>query len=253
MIPKRIHYCWFGQNSMTDLELNCIRSWKEVLPDYEINLWNEHNFDYSGYPFAAKAYALGKFAFVSDVCRLYALYEEGGIYLDTDMMVIKTLDDLLSFDFFIGEQKKQSLNAAIIGAAPKHPVIKGLLEGYKTVEFDYFDPLDIPKYLNASLDREHIKVFPKEYFYPLPYAKRGNHFKYFIKPETYTVHLWNHTWKQERDYLHDKNFTMALKKYFQRLIASPKSVGKDSFPLDFMKYFLADKFGSIYRMYKKQP
>ena len=220
------------------------------MPQYTIKCWDEDLFDVNRFEFAKEAYKLGKYAFVSDVCRLHALNEEGGIYLDTDMMVIKTLDNLVSFDIFIGEQKEQSLNAAIIGAVPKHPVIKGLLEGYKTVKFDYFDPLDIPKYLNTSLDRELIKVFPKEYFYPLPYAERGNHFKDYIKPETYTVHLWNHTCKQERDYLHDKKFTMALKRYFQRIFTSPKTVWKDSFPVDFLKYFFAAKLGSVYRMYK---
>lgn len=85
---------------MSDLELDCIQSWKKGLPDYEIKLWNESNFDFLEYSFSAKAYKLGKYAFVADVCRLHALYQEGGVYLDTDMLVLRTFDDLLENEIF---------------------------------------------------------------------------------------------------------------------------------------------------------
>jgi mannosyltransferase OCH1-like enzyme len=250
LIPKLIHYCWFGPNQLTDLEKDCISSWKQWLPDYTLKCWNEDNFDVNSFGFTKEAYRLKKYAFVSDVCRLYALSNEGGIYLDTDMFLIRTFDSLLHYDFFIGDQKEGSINAAIMGSEPNHPLILELLKGYKKLTFDYHAPMDIPTYLNARLNREGIKVFSREYFYPLPYAKRGSDIKDYIRPETIAVHLWNHSWKNERDYLHDKNFSMALKQYFHRCLASPQSIWKDVFWLDFMKYFLADKFGFVYKLYR---
>lgn len=251
MIPKVIHYCWFGPNQMAGLEKDCIQSWKKWLPDYTLKCWNEDNFDINSFEFTKEAYRLKKYAFVSDVCRLQALYSEGGIYLDTDMLLVQKVDSLLTYDFFIGEQKERSLNAAIIGAEAKHPLILELLDGYRQLTFDYNAPMDMPTYLNGRLKKEGIKVFSPEYFYPLPYTKRGRAIEYYIRPETITVHLWNHSWKQERDYLHDKNFSMALKQYLQRCLTSPQSILKDAFLLDFLKYFLADKFGFVYRWYKK--
>lgn len=235
---------------MTDLEKYCILSWKRWLPDYTLKCWNEDNFDVTSFEFTKKAYRLRKYAFVSDVCRLQVLYNEGGIYLDTDMLLVQKIDSLLSYDFFIGEQKEGSLNAAIIGAEARHPIILKLLNGYRPIAFDYYSPMDIPTYLNERLKRDGIKVFTPEYFYPLPYAKRGSSIKEYVRPETLLVHLWNHSWKQERDYLHDKNFSRALKQYFYRCRASPSSIWRDTFLLDFMKYFLADKFEAVYRMYK---
>ena len=92
MIPKIIHYCWFGRNPLPALTLKCIESWNTHLPDYEIIEWNEDNFDVNQFSFAKDAYDSKKYAFVSDVCRLYVLSKYGGIYLDTDMEILKPLD-----------------------------------------------------------------------------------------------------------------------------------------------------------------
>ena len=92
MIPKKIHYCWFGRGKMPELALKCIESWKKYLPDYELKEWNEDNFNMDLYPYVREAYGKRKFAFVTDVVRLFALYTEGGIYMDTDVEVIKNLD-----------------------------------------------------------------------------------------------------------------------------------------------------------------
>ena len=92
MIPKIIHYCWFGRGEKPELAKRCIASWKKHCPDYEIKEWNEDNFDINSYPYAKEAYDKRRLAFVSDVVRLYALYQEGGIYMDTDVEVLKPLD-----------------------------------------------------------------------------------------------------------------------------------------------------------------
>ena len=102
MIPKIIHYCWFGRGEMPELALKCIESWHKYMPDYEYKLWNEDNFDINCNAYVREAYEARKFAFVTDYVRLYALYTEGGIYMDTDVEVLKPYDDLLGLTAFTG-------------------------------------------------------------------------------------------------------------------------------------------------------
>ena len=102
MIPKKIHYCWFGRGQMPPMALKCIESWHRYMPDYEYKLWNEDNFDINSVPYVKEAYEARKFAFVTDYVRLYALFSEGGIYMDTDVEVLKPYDDLLELSGFTG-------------------------------------------------------------------------------------------------------------------------------------------------------
>ena len=102
MIPKKIHLCWFGNGKMDETVQNCIKSWKEKLPDYEIKIWNEENFDINISKYTKDAYKAEKWAFVSDYVRLWVLYNEGGIYLDSDVEIIKSLDELLYNKVFWG-------------------------------------------------------------------------------------------------------------------------------------------------------
>ena len=105
-IPKVIHYCWFGKGEMPKLAKKCIRSWKKYCPDYEIICWNEDNFDLSQNRYMREAYEAGKWAFVSDFARLKIIYENGGIYLDTDVEIIKPIDDLTVNRGFMGFDEK---------------------------------------------------------------------------------------------------------------------------------------------------
>ena len=102
MIPKTIHYCWFGKSEMPELAKKCIASWHKYMPEYEYKLWNEDNFDVYSVPYTKEAYDVKKYAFVSDYVRLYALNKEGGIYLDVDFEVFKSFEDLLHWDAFAG-------------------------------------------------------------------------------------------------------------------------------------------------------
>ena len=102
MIPKKIHYCWFGRGEMPQLAKDCIASWHKHMPDWEYKLWDEDNFDVNCIPYTAEAYAAKKYAFVTDYVRLYALLSEGGVYMDTDVEIIKPLDDLLHLKAFTG-------------------------------------------------------------------------------------------------------------------------------------------------------
>ena len=109
--PKVIHYCWFGRNPLPESAIKCIDSWKKFCPGYQIKEWNEDNFDLSLYPYAQEAYQARKFAFVTDVVRLYALYTEGGVYMDTDVEVLKPLDAFLVHPAFSGfENETQVIN-----------------------------------------------------------------------------------------------------------------------------------------------
>ena len=105
MIPKIIHYCWFGRNPLPESAIKCINSWKKFFPDYEIKEWNEDNFDVNIIPYTAEAYEAKKYAFVSDYARFWILYHFGGIYFDTDVEVIKPFDDILERGPFMGREQ----------------------------------------------------------------------------------------------------------------------------------------------------
>lgn len=102
MIPKTIHYCWFGRNPLPDSAIKCINSWRNFFPDYEIKEWNEDNFDVNSIPYTAEAYQARKYAFVSDYARFWILYHYGGIYFDTDVEVIKPMDDIIEKGPYMG-------------------------------------------------------------------------------------------------------------------------------------------------------
>lgn len=135
MIPKVIHYCWFGRGQMPKLALKCIESWKKYCPDYEIKEWNEDNFDLDMYPYVREAYDTRKFAFVTDVVRLYALYHEGGIYMDTDVEVIKPLDSLLAYDAVSGFESETQIQTGLMASRDGHPLFKELLDEYNGIHF----------------------------------------------------------------------------------------------------------------------
>ena len=137
MIPKIIHYCWFGHNPMTELALKCIESWHQHLPDYEYKLWNEDNFDVRCNAYVKEAYESGKYAFVTDYVRLFALYTEGGIYMDTDVEVLKTYDDLLSLSGFTGYEGSKYLPpvTGTIASEAGNEWVKEQLDAYEGIHF----------------------------------------------------------------------------------------------------------------------
>lgn len=135
MIPKIIHYCWFGRNPLPELAQKCIASWRKFLPDYEIKEWNEDNFDITQNQYVREAYENRKFAFVTDYVRLYAIYNEGGIYMDTDVEVIGTFDQFLHHHAFSGFETNGNVPTGMM-AAEKGSIWAGeLLNGYKNRKF----------------------------------------------------------------------------------------------------------------------
>lgn len=140
-IPKKIHYVWMGGKEKPKAIKKCMRTWKKYLSDYEIIEWNEDNFDINSHPFVKKAYENKKWAFVSDYVRAYAIYNYGGIYLDTDILVIDRLDSLLENKAFVGYENDDHPFTAVFGAEKGHPLIKDMLEYYNdlNIEFNFKD------------------------------------------------------------------------------------------------------------------
>ena len=127
MIPRVIHYCWFGEAKKSKLVEHCLQSWRRVLPDYDIKEWNEYNFDISINRYCREAYECGKWAFVSDFVRLYVLYQYGGIYLDTDVEVLKPLDQFLGHAAFSGFEDREHIPTGIMGAQAGNKWIENCL------------------------------------------------------------------------------------------------------------------------------
>ena len=130
MIPKIIHYCWFGHGAKPELALNCISSWKRYLPDYELKEWNEDNFDISSNRYVKEAYDNRKYAFVTDYVRLFALYNEGGIYMDTDVEVLGRFDQFLHHKAFSGFETDGCVPTGMMGAEKGSQWVRELLEQY---------------------------------------------------------------------------------------------------------------------------
>lgn len=214
MIPKIIHYCWFGNGEMPELVLNCIASWKRYLPDYQIMVWNEDNFDVNLYRFAAEAYKERKFAFVADVCRLHALKEMGGIYLDTDVEFLKPIaEDMLRDKAFTGFEDNLLLSSAIMGSERNDKWINDLLAHYDNRSF-YLANGDLDTNPNTEIitlfmkDKmgvqidntlqkivDYCTIYPSTYFCP----KSWKTLKISITPATYCIHHFAGSWLLEED------------------------------------------------------
>lgn len=136
MIPKKIHYCWIGGNPLPESAKKCIRSWKKYCPDYEIIEWNESNYDFTKNIYMKEAFEARKWGFVPDYARLDIIYEHGGIYLDTDVEIIRTFDDLLKYEGFAGFETDQYVALGLgFGAKKGNPVIKAIMNSYEQLHF----------------------------------------------------------------------------------------------------------------------
>ncbi len=213
MIPKVIHYCWFGGNPLPASAKKCIASWRKYLPDYEIKEWNESNFDVNIIPYTAEAYKAKKYAFVSDYARLWILYKYGGLYFDTDVEVLKPFDEFEKYDFFLGLEMNRQVGTSVIGATPSHPLIMEFLEFYNKRTFINQDgSLDrtpntviISKILKKKgFDLDNIvytdgkvAIFPQDYFSPINMQTE----KMELTDRTYSIHHFTGSWQTPQEKL----------------------------------------------------
>lgn len=207
MIPKKIHYCWFGGKPKSKLVCKCIESWNKFCPEYEIKEWNENNFNIELCDYSKEAYSQKKWAFVSDVARIYALYNEGGIYLDTDVEILRNLDTLLYNKSFLGFEGTKWIATNIIGSEKNNDLFLKFLEEYYVRHFIKEDgSLDlttnveeltsylVAKYnliLDGSLQHfDDFTIYPTDYFSPYDYIQG----KLNKTKNTYTIHWFSQSW-----------------------------------------------------------
>ncbi len=217
MIPKIIHYCWFGGKPLPKLAEKCIRSWKKFLPDYEIKRWDESNFDVRRNAYVSEAYDARKFAFVSDFARYWILFNEGGVYLDTDVELVRPIDDIIASGAFMGCERKHSplyapaalgVNTGLGFAAPKGmPFIAEMLGSYEYRRFVLLDgSLDLTTVVQVTSDmlcRYGLKnvpdiqsvagfnIYPQDYFNPM----QGTERKVVLTENTRSIHHADASWQ----------------------------------------------------------
>lgn len=209
MIPKVIHYCWFGPAQLDPLSVKCIGSWKRFLPDHEIKRWSEENFDVNMIPYIQEAYQAKKYAFVSDYARFWILYNYGGIYFDTDVEVIAPLDDILARGAFMGcegDGKNSVATGLGIAAPAKLPIMGDIVDMYSKLHFldenGNQNMTTVVTYIsNFLLKRglpdkdgiqfiEGIYVYPKDYFSPKSYVT----LKTTLTENTRSIHHYASSW-----------------------------------------------------------
>jgi mannosyltransferase OCH1-like enzyme len=217
MIPKIIHFCWLSNDPYPSKIKNCIKSWQKHLPEYEIIHWNFSNFDINQSQYVKEAFYSGKYPFAADYIRLYALYTYGGIYLDSDVEVLKSYNDLLHLPYFIGrEDTPYGIEAATIGASKGLAWIKLCLSHYDDKKFiqpdGYFDLTPLPSIMKDTIeqkftiidiknidefifDNDIVSILPVEYFSPKHWNDKNIN---NTTSNTYSIHHFTESWKKEK-------------------------------------------------------
>lgn len=209
-VPKVVHYCWFGGKPLPKSAQKCIASWRKYLPDCEIREWNESNFDVNAIPYTREAYERGKYAFVSDYARFYVLYRHGGLYFDTDVEVIRPMDDIVARGAFMGiEQSVEStgVNPGLgLAAEEGMEIYKTILDYYATLHFVDEQGVQFPgtvvKHTTDVLNRygfvaenrvqevAGVTIYPNDWFNPLDDATG----RLTVTDNTRSIHHYSKTW-----------------------------------------------------------
>ncbi len=245
-IPKIIHYCWFGGNPLPELAQKCISSWRKFFPDYEIKEWNEQNYDVNKILYTKQAYEAKKYAFVSDYARFDILYQYGGLYFDTDVEVIKPMDEILKRGAFAGVERAGSLNAGLGLASPAaSPIYKEILDSYEESSFlteDGSQNLTTVVTRVSDIFKNHglkdidkiqtvagVTVYPADYFCPKDYITG----KLNITQNTHTIHWYDGSWCSAAQRKYDSFRTNAYKTF-------PKAIAKYFIFFAFIKWQFSD-------------
>lgn len=209
MIPKIIHYCWLGDDPYPKKIQFCIDSWKRLLPDYELMLWDKHRFDIESVRWVKEAYQQKKYAFAADYIRCYALYNYGGIYLDSDVEVVRSYNELLELPYFLGRERVSGhIEAATMGFEKSHPLFRYLMDYYERHAFiengklntrpmpriirdittAYYREVDIEQPKDFVHQEDVLNILPSDYFSP----KENEHI--YQTENTYSIHHYTGTW-----------------------------------------------------------
>lgn len=218
MIPKVIYYVWVGGAKKPEVFYKCLKSWKQYLPNYNIIEINESNFDLDYHlannKFFKICYDRKMWAFVSDYMRVVHLYENGGIYLDTDMEIVQDFSKLITdeTEFFAGFEDDYMINGAILGSSKGSSILKNIIDFYDSEIWNsplFTIPSIITHILNNYLPINHklkyfyfdknTSIYPSHYFYPYHYSQRFTND--CITTDTYGIHWWGHSWNKDDDYL----------------------------------------------------
>ena len=231
MIPKKIHYCWFGCGALPELANRCIESWHEQMPDFEYKMWTEDNFDINSVTYVKEAYEAKKYAFVSDYVRLWALYNEGGIYFDVDFFVYKPLDDLLQYSAFAGFEgsKYSPVMMGVIASEAQGEWISEQLLAYDNRHFILDDgtcdlttnvkfitqKMQMHGFVANGTEQEYkdLHVFPVDYFCP-----RQTTGEYLRTKNTYCEHLGLNSWSENTNGFKSRFLKLVGQKNASRLI-----------------------------------
>ena len=265
MIPKIIHYCWFGRGKMSSEIEMCIDSWRKYCPDYVIKCWNEDNSPMD-HPWIKEAYRHQKWAFVADYMRFYALYHEGGVYMDTDMLLVRPIDEFLNDKCFLGREDAQLANMAIMGAEKGNDFVKECIDLYERSKFNLVKPQVITDFITPLLKQygfveedttqlltNGLKVYKTDYFYPIPAGQSFllEEVLQYAKSDTYGIHLWNISWSDEISILQHREIKKGLSLVWQRFKRTP------NLPLAYWlnvvrACFSSTWLGEMYRKHKKR-
>lgn len=204
MTPKIIHYCWFGGKPLPWDVKKCIKSWKKYCPDFEIWQWDESNFDVSCHPYVKIAYESKYWAFVSDYARMKIIFDNGGIYLDTDVEIIRNLSDLTSNSFYIGCGQDGYISSGLgFGGERNSHFAMEILSKYDNLNFDpknfvtcpaietqYFKALGWQKSNNIQ-NLGGAVIYPPEYFDPISVGEKEN----LLSEKSYSIHHYSSSWQ----------------------------------------------------------
>jgi Glycosyltransferase sugar-binding region containing DXD motif len=217
-IPKIIHYCWFGPKPIPELELKCMKSWKKFLPDYKLMLWDEKSFDIeNSSQYVKEAYDKKLYPFVADYVRIYAMVEYGGVYLDTDMELLSSIDAFLENEAFTGFENKTRVAAGIMGCNKENKVFRQMLDYYNSVNFiDANNDINITticsvmmdvleedgfEYKNSEQYLKNIHIYERDIFYP----KKLQNGEFRITDKSVSIHHYSGSWLTSRQKIRGEN------------------------------------------------
>lgn len=234
MIPKKIHYCWLSNDPMPTKIKKCIESWKKFLPDYELILWDFNRFPKGKSKWVDQAFEAHKYAFAADYIRAYALSTDGGIYLDSDVEVLKSFDSLLTTPYFIGREIESPIEAAVMGSTKGHRLFSLLLDYYDSREFidsngemsltpmpyvmeniikTYFTLHDVKSPNEITISDNNIFILPADYFSPKSYLDG----KITLTDNTYSIHHFEASWLTKKDKFINRLTRLLGKQTMQKL------------------------------------